>query len=129
MATPPTAKIDIPLMLWRLVPMAEFHWKASGWGTYADIGEWRSLEIKKPSEAEVYVEWDVYLVEQVKIKHLRQAHFQPILDAACSSEGVPFNRLDHEQLSALLFVLLMRVGGLGDSGTIKPLHTWLNGHL
>lgn len=71
MPTPFTEKIDIPLMLWRIKPEAEYHWKGSGYGTYADIGEWRSPDIPKPTEAEVYAEWDVYLKEQQSVKDNR----------------------------------------------------------
>lgn len=67
MATPTTTKIDIPLMLGRLVPTAEYHWKGNGYGTYADIGEWRSPEIPKPTESAVYAEWDVYLAQKAQI--------------------------------------------------------------
>lgn len=66
MSTPTTNPIDIPLMLGRLVPLAEYHWKGSGFGLYSDIGEWRTPEIPKPSEAEVYAEWDIYLVEKAQ---------------------------------------------------------------
>lgn len=62
--TPTTEKIDVPLMLWRINPAAAYHWKGNGYGTYDDIGDWRSPDIPQPTEAEVYAEWDKYLKEQ-----------------------------------------------------------------
>lgn len=62
MATPTTTKIDIPLILGILAPSAEYHWKGDGWGVYADIGAWRSPAIPQPSESEIYVAWDAYLI-------------------------------------------------------------------
>lgn len=64
MSTLLDTKIDIPLMLSRLAPTAEYHWRGNGYGLYSDIGEWRSPDILKPTEAEVYAEWDIYLLER-----------------------------------------------------------------
>ena len=58
--------IDWQLVIWRLRPTSEYHWKGdSSNGTYADIGEWRDPETTKPTEQECLDEWDVYLVEKV----------------------------------------------------------------
>ena len=60
--------IDWQLILWRLRPTSEYHWKGdSSNGTYADIGEWRDPETTKPTEQECLDEWDVYLIEKAAL--------------------------------------------------------------
>lgn len=84
MSTPTTTKIDILLMLGRLVPLAEYGWKGNGYGLYSDIGDWRSPSIQKPTEAAIYAEWDVYLTEKAALDAAlaqRLADFQEILGA------------------------------------------------
>lgn len=64
MPTPFTTPIDIQFIVRRLRPGCDFHWKGDIRGFYAEIGDWRTPDIMKPTEAEVYAEWDVYLQEQ-----------------------------------------------------------------
>lgn len=51
-------------MVRRLRPGCDFHWKGDIRGFYSEIGDWRTPDISKPSEAEVYAAWDAYLEEQ-----------------------------------------------------------------
>lgn len=62
--TPTSTPINIQAMVLRLQPLARFHWKGDIVGLYSDIGEWRTPEIPKPTEAEVYAEWDIFQAEQ-----------------------------------------------------------------
>jgi hypothetical protein len=123
------APIDIPLVLGRLAPLAEYHWKANGWGTYSDIGEWRSPDIDKPTEAEVYAEWDLYLKEQTQQRTMHQTHWQALLEMAHGTENIPINQLSNEQLQALLLCLLANSHAIATDGTVKPLDLWLHGQL
>lgn len=117
MTTPYTDKIDMPLVLWRINPAMEYHWKASGWGTYADIGEWRSPDIPKPTEAAVYAEWDVYLIEQGQVAETTNALDQSI-------EGASVEDLTPKQVKAVVALLLSKVNGLTIEGKIKSFQQW-----
>lgn len=117
-------KIDVPLILGRLVPAAEYHWKGSGYGSYADIGEWRSPGIPKPSEAAVYAEWDVYLAEQARATGRESVLHIRLSTPAESAVGVQVEQLSPAQVRALLVVLLQREGAIAADGSIKPLDTW-----
>ncbi|MBA3867793.1 MAG: hypothetical protein H0X30_01415 [Anaerolineae bacterium] len=117
-------KIDIPRVLGRLAPTAEYHWKGNGWGTYADIGEWRSPLIPKPSEVAVYAEWDLCLAEQAKTASEDDASRHRIVTLAQSAVGVQVEQLSAIQVRALIALLLRKEGALTADGSIKPLTTW-----
>lgn len=122
MPTPLETRIDVPLMLSRLVPSAEFHWKGNGWGTYADIGQWRSPEIPKPSEAEVYAEWDQFLLERGGEQEKEDAARAQIEAAKKIVAGMRIEDLAHlspGEMQYLLVALLHRVGGLTPDGRVS----------
>ena len=57
--------IDWRLVLGRLRPKSEYHWRGNGLDdTYASVGEWRDPNTTKPPEQECLDEWDIYLVEK-----------------------------------------------------------------
>ena len=57
--------IDWRLVLGRLRPKSEYHWRGNGLDdTYASVGEWRDPNTTKPPEQECLDEWEVYLVEK-----------------------------------------------------------------
>lgn len=88
MSTPTTTKIDILLMLGRLVPKAEYGWKGNGYGVYADIGDWRNAALPKPTEAQIYAAWDTYLSEKAQsdaVLAARLADFQEVIGAKADS--------------------------------------------
>src|SRR3990172_3770213 len=55
---------DIRLVLGRLRPSSEYHWKGGPFDDYSQIGEWRDLLTAKPTLAEIETEWNVYLTEK-----------------------------------------------------------------
>ena len=119
--TPFETKIDIPLMLWRLQPTAEFHWKGNGFGTYADIGEWRSPEIPKPTEAEIYAEWDQYRVEQEGVEEKKaetQGRVKAALGDVKKMKLTDLDGLTSAQTKALLIAVLHRLGAIQADGSI-----------
>lgn len=119
--TPTTAKIDIPLILGRLCPTAEFHWKGNGWGTYAEIGEWRSPDIPKPSEAEVYAEWDKHLAEMAVAGGKAAEHRSKIDTATKGIDGLhieDLQKLPLEQMRSLLAGILDHLGMIAPDGRI-----------
>lgn len=125
MATPVTAKIDIPLVLWRLVPTAEYLWKGNGPGLYADIGEWRSPDIPKPTEVQVYAEWDKYLTEKTASDSADATLRNQVLTLAGSAVGVQIDQLTAAQVRALVAILLWKAGALTSTGAVKPLNQWV----
>lgn len=96
MATAITTKIDIPLVLGRLVPLAEFQWKGDGFGLYSDIGEWRSPAIPKPTESAVYAEWDVYLAEKTQADALRAQRLADFLEVIGAKADTALTTIDAE---------------------------------
>lgn len=58
--------IDYQLMVWRLRPTSEYHWRGGQNDvpdSYDSIGEWRDPLTTKPTEAEIIAEWDKYQTE------------------------------------------------------------------
>lgn len=125
MATSTTTKIDIPLMVWRLAPKGEFHWKGNGYGTYADIGEWRSPEITKPTEGAVYAEWDVYQAEQAQAATDAATLRALVVSLANSAVGIRIDALIAIQVRALAAILFWEAGAINPDGTIRPLAQWV----
>lgn len=119
--TPFTTPIDMPLALARLVPTAEYHWKGNGWGIYADIGDWRSPDIAKPTEAEVYGEWDKYLAEQVQVDKQAAAASSQLEALLQGADGLTVEHLEKlplEQIRSLLAAILYRMGMIAPDGSV-----------
>ena len=113
-----TQPIDIRYIVSRLAPGAEFHWKGADFGTYDDIGQWRSPDIPKPTEKEVYAEWDKY---QAQLK--QQEQILKALDAAIVGQDV--YHLNTPALQACVALLMMKAQALTMEGKVKPLTEWL----
>lgn len=121
-----TKPIDIRYIVSQLAPGAEFHWKGVDYGTYADIGEWRSPDIPKPTEVEVYTAWDEYIAKQERLKAEEQA-LQTLLGLLGSATlNASVDELNPDQIRAVLKILLIKSGGLSPAGKIKPLNEWRN---
>ena len=56
--------MDIRLILGRLRPSSEYHWKGGAFDDYSQIGEWRDLSNAKPTLADIEAEWAIYLSEK-----------------------------------------------------------------
>lgn len=113
-----TQPIDIRFIVSRLAPGAEFHWKGLDFGTYADIGEWRSPDIPKPAESEVYAEWDRYQAQT-----LAQ---QRVLNALNTSiTGLNVYQMDITALRACVALLMLKANAITLEGVIKPIDEWL----
>lgn len=111
--------IDIRYIVSLLAPGAEFHWKGPEFGTYADIGDWRSPDIPKPTEVEVYARWGVYQQElaQQKIadklrestrEELRKLDIPAVLQAIDTDIAALQKTPSVEQQSSILVNLLKR---------------------
>lgn len=125
MTTPFDTRIDMPLVLQRLRPNSEYHWKSDGWGTYADIGEWRDPHTAKPTEAELYAEWDVYLAEVARQTANEITLHNRLMALASSTAGAAVDQLSAGQVRALLTLLLWRAGALHADGTVRPITEWI----
>lgn len=89
MATPTTTPIDIQFIILRLQPEAQFQWTGDVLGLYSEVGEWRSLGIPQPTEAEVYAEWDVYLAEKAAREALELEDSSKVENAKTSARNIP----------------------------------------
>jgi hypothetical protein len=123
-ATPFTTKIDIPLALGRINPEMQYHWRGDGYGVYADIGEWRTPAIPKPTEAQVYAEWDAYLAEKTANETADTTLRNQIVSLAQSAVGVSIDALTANQRNALIAIMLYKAGALTNTGLVKPLNQW-----
>lgn len=61
--------IDVRLVLGRLRPTSEYHWKGGrgdkGYAALSEaIGAWRDEQTSPPTEAELIAEWEAYTAEQ-----------------------------------------------------------------
>lgn len=70
--------VDIRLVLYRLRPTSEYHWKGTQdfGNTLEVIGEWRDPNTTKPTQTEILIEWEVYQREQsaqtIQMQELQQ---------------------------------------------------------
>lgn len=113
-----TQPIDMRYIVSVLAPGAEFHWKGAEFGIYADIGEWRSPDIPKPSEVEVYAEWERYQVRiQARDTILRKLNTQLI--------GQDIYQMDNKELCACVALLMLKANAITLEGKIKSITEWL----
>lgn len=124
MTTPFDTPIDMPVVLQRLRPNSEYHWKSDGWGTYADIGEWRDSHTTKPTEAELYAEWDIYRAEIARQTADESTLHDHMMALASSAAGAAVDQLSAEQVRALVTLLLWRAGAINADGTVRPVVEW-----
>lgn len=125
MATKYDTPIDMPIVLQRLRPGSEYHWKGDGWGTYADIGDWRDPHTTKPTEAELYAEWDLYQAEVARQTDDEIALHNRLTTLAASTAGLQADQLSAVQVRALLTLLLWRAGAIQADGTVRDLAEWV----
>lgn len=125
MATVTATKIDIPLILGRLRPTSEYHWKGDGLGVYADIGEWRDKTTIPPTEKEVYDDWDRYVTEKAQKETADNALKDRIIVLAQSAVGIQMDQLTQAQIRALMAIVLWKAGAVAEDGSINPLADWV----
>jgi hypothetical protein len=103
---PLPADADIPFILSRIRPDAEWGWAG---GSYADPQnlDWRDSVQIEPTELELETEWDVILVEQASQSTVKQQ----LVSESASTVGVLLSSLTNAQSRVLLEMILYALGG------------------
>lgn len=120
MALPPEA--DIPLILSRIRPQAEFGWKGDGssWSNPADI-RWRDEVQVEPTLAELEAEWIIIEAERASaatVRQLLKAEYAPLV-------GLQFSALTNAQLKTMVEILVYILGGIDENTRkLKPASKW-----
>lgn len=114
---------DIRLVLGRIRNGADYGWRGNAsLGQTLEAVDWRDLVQTIPTDAEVILDWEAYIVEQQEIATLRQT----ILTNAQSAVGKSLAALTAAERNALLAILLYKAGGVNpQTGTVNALNTWV----
>lgn len=96
-------EVDIRLVLERLRPRAEYHWKGdtdTGYAALSEaVGDWRDVTSTLPTEAELLAEWEVCLSEQAA-QATKRAALMTLKAAADKARNDPETTIQ-EQIDAL----------------------------
>jgi hypothetical protein len=116
---------DYRLMLARLRPTSEYHWRGGADDDYSAIGEWRDPNTTKPTKAQLDAEWAAYQQEQADAQTAATNLRNQIITIAQSAVGVRVDQLTAAQVRALNAIELWQKGALNNDLTVKPLAQWV----
>jgi hypothetical protein len=119
MALPSDA--DIPLILSRLRPGAEFGWKGDGdYSNPANI-DWRDTVQSQPTLSELETEWTVILTEEGTKDTVRQQ----LKTAYATIAGIPYSDLTNAELRTMSEIHSYILGGIDEeTRLLRPASQW-----
>lgn len=116
------ADADIPLILSRIRPAADWHWRGDGstWSDPADL-DWQDPVQVEPDETEMGADWTAYLAEQATALTVKQQ--LKALVTAVAGSGI--QDLTNAQVRDLVEVLVAIMGGVDlETRLVKPANQW-----